>query len=310
MTSVRVGVVSWNTGVLLDRCLSALPAALDGVDAEVVVVDNASSDGSADIAERHRHVTVVRNKDNVGYARGMNRALSGCAADVLVALNPDTEPPPHSLSTLVERLVRAPDVGLVVPRLTYPDGQVQHSAYRFPSPRQAATILLTPNPLLRRGIGARWWAEGYSPHDRASDIDWAIGAVHVIRADALDGALPYDESFFMYVEDLDLCWRLAQAGWRRRLEPDVEIQHVGNAAGAQAWGETRAARWMDLTYRWYARTFGRGATRSYAAVNVLAILVHVLGLAPLALLGSERRRARLRELGRVAPAHLRALVLP
>jgi GT2 family glycosyltransferase len=156
-------------------------------------------------------------------------------------------------------------------------------------------------------MGERWWAEGYAPHDRAADIDWAIGAVHVIRAAALDGRPPYDESSFMYVEDVDLCWRLAQSGWRRRLEPDVGIVHVGNAAGEQAWGAGRTERWMRATYDWYRGTFGAGATRRWAAVNTTAVSVQLLGSLPGAVLGSEWRRRRVRELSGMLPLQFEAL---
>jgi N-acetylglucosaminyl-diphospho-decaprenol L-rhamnosyltransferase len=306
VTTARVGIVSWNTAPLLERCLATLPAALGDLDATVVVVDNASADGSAEVAARSPGVHVVRNDENAGYARAMNRALE-CDADVLIALNPDTEAPPGSLATLARRLVDAPDVGLVVPRLVNPGGTLQHSVYRFPSPRQAAAVLLSPRSVLRRGVGARWWAEGYAPHDHATDIDWAIGAVHVIRADALDGAAPYDERTFMYVEDVDLCWRLAQRGWRRRLEPDVSVAHVGNASGSQAWGNGRTERWMTATYDWYRETFGVGAARRWAAVNTAAVSLQLLGSLPGAALGSQWRRRRMRELGGMLPLQLRAV---
>jgi GT2 family glycosyltransferase len=309
LTRVRVGIVSWNTATLLDRCLDALPAALDGVDATVVVVDNASRDGSAEVAARHPAVDViVANTENTGYARGMNQALAGGDAEVLVAINPDALPPPESITTLARRLVGDPGLGLVVPRLTNHDGTLQHSVYRFPSPRQAATVLLTPGPLLRGRVGARWWAEGYAPHDRATDIDWAIGAVHVIRAAALEGESPYDERSFMYVEDVDLCWRLAGRGWRRRLEPDVQIMHVGNASGSKAWGAARTDRWMAATYEWYGRRFGRPALRKWAAVNATAVGVHLAGALPGALLGSNTRRVRARELARSLPRQVGTLV--
>ncbi len=306
MTSVRVGIVSWNTAPLLERCLAALPAALGDVDATVVVVDNASGDGSADTAARSPDVEVVRNAENAGYARAMNQALAG-EADVLIALNPDTVAPPGSLATLAQRLLDAPDVGLVVPRLVNSDGTLQHSVYRFPSPRQAAAVLLSPRPVLRRGVGERWWAEGHAPHDRAADIDWAIGAVHVIRAAALAGRPPYDERSFMYVEDVDLCWRLAQSGWRRRLEPDLQVVHVGNASGAQAWGNGRTERWMTATYDWYQGTFGTAATRRWAAVNTTAVTLQLLGALPGAALGSVWRRRRVRELSGMLPLQLRAI---
>lgn len=307
MTRVRVGIVSWNTAHLLDRCLEALPAALDGVEAEIVVVDNASDDGSADVALGHAGVRLLRNHENVGYARAMNQALAGGGVEVLIALNPDTEPSPGSLSTLVKRLLDDPSVGLVVPKLVNPDGTLQHSVARFPSSRQVAMVLLPPAWVLRRGVGARWWADGYAPHDRPVDIDWAIGAVHVIRAEAVDGS-PYDERWFMYVEDVDLCWKLAQRGWRRRLEPDVEVVHVGNAAGEQAWGGARTERWVIATYDWYARTFGRAAMRRWAAVHTLAVLAFMIRALPGAAIGRSSNRARLRELWRVLPLQVRPLL--
>jgi len=266
---VKVGIVSWNTGALLDRCLAALPAALGSFDADVVVVDNASSDGSVEVARRHPSVTVVANDANLGYARAMNQALAtGDPADVVIALNPDTEPAPGSLATLVERLLADPTLGLVVPRLAGAEGDLQHSAYRFPSPRVTLVVSFVPNLLLRRGIGRRFWLEGFADHEGRTDVDWAIGAVHVIRAAALDGSPPYDETWFMYAEDIELCWRLRRAGWRIRLEGDVVVAHVGNAAGAQAWGADRTVRWLVPTYQWYARDRGAAAARAWAVTNL------------------------------------------
>jgi GT2 family glycosyltransferase len=112
----------------------------------------------------------------------------------------------------------------------------------------------------------------------------------------------------MYVEDLDLCWRLARRGWRRRLEPDITVEHVGNAAGAQAWGAERTAQWLVRTYDWYERVHGPGARRRWAALNSAIVVVHLLTLLPLALAGSRSRRRRIDDLKRVLPVHLRAVV--
>lgn len=275
-TRARIGIVSWNTAALLDRCLAALPAALDDVAAEVVVVDNASSDGSADVAAAHRGVTVVRNDSNEGYARAMNRALSATDAPYLIAVNPDTEPRPGSLALLVDRLDRQADAGLVVPRLVHPDGSPQHSVYRFPSLTVAAALAL-PAPLHRGRIGARLALEGAPPRRTAAPIDWAIGAVHAIRRSALDGAPPYSERWFMYVEDLDLCWRLHRSGWSVWLEPAAVVPHVGNASGEQAWGDARTERWLDATYDWYATAHGRTAARAWAAVQTAVAGSKALG---------------------------------
>lgn len=275
MAKVRIGIVSWNTAELLGRCLDSLPAATSGLDAEVVVVDNDSADDSVSVAEQRPGVRVIRNAENVGYAKAMNQALLDGGSlgdrDVLIALNPDTESPPGSLAALTERLLADPAAGLVAPRLVFPDGTLQHSVYRFPSPAVTASLGLVPRRVLMRGLGARMWLEGYAPHDKAGFVDWAIGAVHVIRTEALAGELPYDERWFMYVEDLDLCWRLHERGWRCRFEPDVEVIHIGNAAGSQAWGAARSNRWWRATYDWYRLRHGNRSNRAWAAINLTAV---------------------------------------
>lgn len=311
MPRVRLGIVAWNTADLLDDCLKSLPAALGSLtDTEVVVVDNDSSDSSADVAEAHG-VRVIRNDSNVGYARAMNQALSGTDAEVLIALNPDTRPEPGSLETLVRRLIEGPsDVGLVVPALFNTDGSPQHSVRRFPSIRLYTVVWFVPYFLHRGRLARRFWLEGRAPHNRPADFDWAIGAVHVIRSAALKGTAPYDERWFMYVEDLDFCWRLARDGWRRRLEPAARVEHVGNAAGAQAWGRRRFRAYMKPSYSWYASQHGTALMRGWAAVNVFGTTWWVARYIFVNLLRRRRDqvRAGLNQLHDEMPVHLEALV--
>jgi GT2 family glycosyltransferase/glycosyltransferase involved in cell wall biosynthesis len=284
MPDVRVGIVSWNTAGHLRACLEALPAALGDLDAEVVIVDNASRDDSAAVAEAFGGadgsgtptfgVRIIRNLENRGYARAMNQALAGAQTEVLVALNPDTVPPADSLRDLVAYLRGHPDVGVVAPRLQFPDGSLQRSVHRMPSLRLAAVMGFVPISWRRGRIGERWWLEGASDHlyEQVVDVDWVIGAVHVIRTAALGGHPPYSERWFMYVEDLDLCARLHASGHRVVLDGEVTITHVGSAAGDIAWGERRDARWLDAMYDWYARERSPLAARAWAAINLLATL--------------------------------------
>jgi N-acetylglucosaminyl-diphospho-decaprenol L-rhamnosyltransferase len=317
---VRIGIVSWNTADLLDRCLTAIAAAADGLAFDVVVVDNASSDHSVQVAQQRAGITVIANDVNVGYARGMNQALLFQAPgdsqkpEVYVALNPDTVPPPGSLATLVDRMWSQPTVGLVVPKLTNPNGSLQHSVYRFPSPIITVIICAVPLRFQRGRLAQKWWLEGRVPHNQSADIDWAIGAVHVIRVDALSGELPYCERWFMYVEDMDLCWRLEQKGWRCRLEPEAQVLHVGNAAGAQAWGATRTARWWEATYDWVRFRRGVGAVRRYAAVNTVGVSMLLnLSRARRRLLGQRAgplNANRIQELSDILPHHVTVMHEP
>lgn len=281
--SVRVGIVSWNTAELLDACLAALPAALEGLDAEVAVVDNDSSDGSADVARRHGVTTIV-NDANLGYAVAMNQALES-TAPVLIALNPDTAPPPRSLTRLVEHLEARPQVGVVVPRLAHADGRPQHSAYRFPDSAAPFVAGISTRRMRQGRLGRRLLLEGSGPH-AGGPVDWAIGAVHVIRASALAGERPYSERSFMYAEDLDLCWRLAQRGAPTWLAEDVTIPHVGNAAGEQAWGEGRSAIFWAATYDVISQRTSPARTRLVAASCTAAAALSLVRLG----LGGLRRR--------------------
>jgi GT2 family glycosyltransferase len=169
---------------------------------------------------------------------------------------------------------------------------------------------MVPQRALAGGRGRDFWLEGWAPHDTPTDIDWAIGAVHVLRAAAVDRTQVYNERWFMYVEDLDLCWNLAASGWRRRLEADIAVIHVGNAAGSQAWGDTRPARWQRATYDWYELRKGRTARRMYAVVNALGVLVLLAGRAVARLARRPGRRGVVtRDLLDALPRHLEGIVM-
>lgn len=317
MPEVRLGIVSWNTAGHLRDCLEALPAALGDLDAEIVIVDNASRDNSVAVAESFAAesalgVRVVRNLENRGYARAMNQALAGSKTDTLIALNPDTVPPPGSLRALVAFLREHPDVGLVAPRLLFPDGALQRSVHRMPSLRLAAVMGFVPLSWRRGSIGERWWLEGSSDHlyEDVVDVDWVIGAVHVIRTAALDDHPPYSERWFMYVEDLDLCARLRAAGHRVVLDGELTVTHVGSAAGDLAWGERRDARWLDAMYDWYSREKGPFAARVWAAVNLLATLAKlgVVTVQPHDQTQPATLRERYRAMRRALRLHLRKLL--
>ena len=282
--------MSWNTAELLGDCLAALPAALDGIDAEIVVVDNASADSSADVARQHA-VRVVVNDQNLGYAAGMNQALAGSEAPLLLALNPDTIPAPGTLRRLVEQFAQHPRAGVLVPRLTDEQGRPQDSAHRFPGPLVPIVAALSTRPIRRSRLGRWLLLDGSGPH-RGGKVDWAIGAVHLIRADALAGERPYDERSFMYAEDLDLCWRLTQRGAPTILAEDVTVAHVGNAAGEQAWGDERSVRFWTATYDVIKQRRSPVAARVAALGASVAGALSILRTAPRAVAGGSRARGR------------------
>ncbi len=130
---------------------------------------------------------------------------------------------------------------------------------------------------MRKGrLGQRWRLKGFADHLQIADIDWAVGAIHCIRETALAGSLPYCERWFMYAEDLDLCWRLRQCGWKVVLDGTVTVPHAGNAAGEVGWGSEREVQWMDAVYDWYRLERGPAAVRTWAAINLIAATTKVM----------------------------------
>jgi glycosyltransferase involved in cell wall biosynthesis/GT2 family glycosyltransferase len=272
--SVRVGIVTWNAHAFIGACLDALPAALGAhaATAEIVVVDNASSDATVEICRAH-DVTTLEFAVNAGYACAINEAFAGTTAPILIALNPDTVAEPGALAALIDRLMADPRIGLVAPRLAHFDGRTQYSAHRFPSVGLAAITGLVPLPLRRGSFGDHFLLEGFADrrHRKVSDVDWVIGAVHAMRRDVV-GERPYDERWFMYVEDLELCHRIRSQRRRVVLDGTVVVKHLGNVSGSVAFGSRRETRWLDAMYDWYATERGALRARTWALANTIGLL--------------------------------------
>ncbi len=222
--SVGAVVVSYNSAAYLADCLRSLRS--EGV-AEVVVVDNASSDGSVDVARTaDAGVTVVETGANLGFGAGANRGVAATESDYVLILNPDTVVEPGMVKALSEALDRDDGLALVGPRIENLDGTLYPSVRRFPNLTVALGhaflgLIWPTNPFTRRYRMLDW------DHDcPAADVDWVGGACVLVRRSAFDLVAGFDEAYFMYVEDVDLCWRLGRAGWRIGYEPGGRVAHA------------------------------------------------------------------------------------
>jgi N-acetylglucosaminyl-diphospho-decaprenol L-rhamnosyltransferase len=199
--------------------------------AEIVVVDNASSDGSVHaVRAADPDVVVVETGANLGFGTGANRGVALTTGDYLLILNPDTVVEPGTVKALAEALDRDAGLGLVGPRMENLDGTLYPSVRRFPDLAVAAGhafvgLVWPSNPFTRRYRMLDW------DHDRpAADVDWVGGACLLVRRSAFDVVAGFDEAYFMYVEDVDLCWRLRLAGWRIGYEPGGRVVHALGAS--------------------------------------------------------------------------------
>jgi GT2 family glycosyltransferase len=260
--SVAVAVVSWNTRDLLRECLRSL---VGEPLAEVWVVDNASSDGSAAmVRDEFPSVGLVALDANVGFGPAVNLVAAQTAAPWIAPANADIEVRPGALEALVDAGERHPRAGVLAPQLELTSGETQHSVYAFPTIPFSARFNLG----FHRRVGDRLCLEGFWDPSRERDVDWAIGAFLVVRRAAWDAVGGFDEGQWMYAEDLDLGWRVARAGYTTRYVPSARVRHHASAATAQAWGDERTLRWLRSTYAWMLRRRGLVRTRITAAINV------------------------------------------
>jgi GT2 family glycosyltransferase len=221
---ISVIIVNHDGEAHLGRCLESL----DGSGAEVLLVDNASRDDSLLLVrERFPEVEVLPQDENLGFAAANNLAAAKASGEALLLLNADAWLEAGALDLLAGKLSDRPDVGLVAPRLRYPDGRRQFSW----SPARGfvgEVLQKARNPFEAQawahGSLARWLARVVGP-------TWYTAACVMVRAEAFRAVGGFDESFFMYFEDVDLCLRLSAAGWRLAQEPRAVVCHAGGVAG-------------------------------------------------------------------------------
>lgn len=217
-------VVSHEGKRWLERALASLFEHAGGVSLDVVVVDN-GSDGSAEyVEERFPAVRVIRC-ENRGFGHANNRGLETAHARYVLFLNPDTEVLEGTLAGLVAALDARPEIGLVGVRQLRADGSLAPSIRRFPSARNALAEALGVErvPGVRRWLGER--ELDWSEYDRERPCDWTSGSFMLVRAEALLGTGWFDERFFLFSEETDLCWRMRRRGWRIVHMPRLTIRH-------------------------------------------------------------------------------------
>lgn len=281
MPRLAVIIVNWNVHDLLAACLTSLYADLDraGLEAQVWVVDNASTDGSPEmVRSQFPQVRLIANRHNAGFAAGNNQALREVLAltpdpdpsseDAVLLLNPDTEVQPGALAALVDWLEKAPRAAVIGARLSYGDGSFQHSAFRFPRLMQIAFDLFPlPPRLYESRLNGRYPRALYE-RGTPFEIDHPLGAAMLVRSAAIRQVGLLDEGFHMYCEEIDWCMRMKAVGWRAYCVPRAHVLHYA----ARSTGQIRTAAFVHLwrsRQRLYAKHYGP-LTQAAARALVLA----------------------------------------
>lgn len=284
---LSIVIVNWNVRELLRRCLESIlrsdglsvagvagphSAARSRWTAEVIVVDNASADGSAAmLAQDFPAVQAIANPDNRGFTRANNQGLAASRGRYVLFLNPDTEMAPAALGHMLAYAEAQPRAGIVGPQLRYGDGSMQSSRRRFPT---LATFFLEST------VVQRWWPRNRvlsryyvldRPDDATSQVDWVVGACMLVRRAVLDQIGGFDEGFFMYSEELDLCRRAVDAGWQVIYLPAAVVTHHEGKSSEQVVA-ARHIRFHSSRVRYVQKYHG---TLAAAAVRSFLLLTFV-----------------------------------
>jgi N-acetylglucosaminyl-diphospho-decaprenol L-rhamnosyltransferase len=232
---ISVVIVSWNTRDMLLRCLASLAddAAGSGLAVESIVVDNASSDGSADAVRAFSpDVRVIALQANAGFAAATNTGLREGSGDAVLLLNPDTEIRSGALRAMWNALRASPRVGMVGPVLLNPDGSVQSAGFRFPGLRQVFLDLFPLHPrLVGSSLNGRYSeGDGMTPFA----IDHPLGACMLVRREVVEQVGGLDDRFFLYSEEIDWCRRIKQSGWLVLTAPGARVAHHGGQSTRQS----------------------------------------------------------------------------
>lgn len=282
-------ILNWRTPAMTLKAARAASVAMEGIEGAITIVDNDSQDGSFETL-RHEaagwpRVRVLQSGRNGGYGAGNNFGIraglpDGARADFVYVLNSDAFPAPDAIHALLAHMAANPGIGMAGSHIHGPDGEPHVTAFRFPSIASEFEGAARTGPisrLLKNSIVAL-------PQPQSSQrVDWLAGASLMIRQEVLEAVGLFDETFFLYFEETDLCRRAALAGWTTEYVAQSRVEHLGSVStGMKTW--SRVPRyWFDSRWHYFAKNHGR----AYAA---MATLAHMAGLGLYGLRALVQRR--------------------
>ena len=270
---ISIVIVSFNTQDLTRRCLHAVQAHTRDVHCEVLVVDNASTDGSADmIAREFPEATLIRQPVNTGFAGGNNPGMAQAKGRYILLLNSDAFLAPGVLSSCLQCMDKTPRVGILGCRLTNPDGSLQPSARSLPGPINKALHISGlaarfPASRIFGKIDYTWW-----DHRTPRCVGWVVGAFFMIRRETMDEIGFLDDGYFLYFEEIDYCLSARRASWDVLFFPGASVVHLGGQSTLKTPGRISSQGRQSLAiriaseFRYYLKC--HGPLRLFAAISV------------------------------------------
>lgn len=262
-------IVTHNSAGVIGACLRSLYRSDPALVLEVIVVDNASSDGTADLVQHQfANTRVITANGNTGYAAGNNLGFAAARAPWLLMLNPDTEARAGALQAMLTAADRRPQLGMLAPRLVFADGSLQHSTFRFPNIAQAFYGFFEKLVPLNSVANGRYPAAAYE-HERM--VEHILGAAILVRRTLWQQTGGLDEGFALYFEETDWCRRAQLAGWQLWYTPDAVIMHIGAHATSRQ-PERSAVLFARSQARFFRKQYGAGWYLLLKLITVAGLL--------------------------------------
>lgn len=243
-------IVTYNSAQDIDACLRACASTDMGLYAEIIVIDNASSDNTCAIVARHSGVRLIRNRTNKGFAAAVNYGIASTSSDYVLVLNPDVVVTPEAVAALTEALELKEEYAAVGCRMVFPNGRPQLSARRFPTVTTFLKRAFLTNDIVTKlyrphEFDERW---NIAPDDssQVEVVDYIIGGCMMIRRHAYTAIGPLDEKYFLYYEDTDWCYRAHLQGWKIGFLPNPSIIHDYKRSSSKL-SFTNSLTWVHLT---------------------------------------------------------------
>jgi GT2 family glycosyltransferase len=285
LPSASVIIANYNGGDLVLRCLDSVYGDAQGLDLEVIVVDNASTDGSSEaIGAQFPAAQLVQNRENLGFAKAVNQGLRLTQGANLILLNNDAYFLPGGLRGLVAFMAGQAEFDVVGPKVLNPDGSVQPSCFLFPTFRDVLFESLLLSRLFPHSDFFNHRDMGSFNHEALREVDWVLGACMAVRRGAADAAGPMDEHYFMYSEELDWCRAMRDAGRRICYWPQPTIVHSGQQRSRRIRPEVLARGFLSLYY-YYEKHHGRGYALAVRLIWTVGMALRLAVVLPMALLG-------------------------
>lgn len=275
MLDLSIIIVNWNTRDLTAKCLRCVESTVKKISYETFVVDNNSTDGSQDMVRRDfPTVKLIANTDNVGFARANNQAMKVAQGRYVLLLNSDAFVKENTLDHMVQFMDEHPDAGMAGCKLLYEDGSLQGSCFTFPTLLTELYIALGLNSLFPKNKVFGKYAMSDWDFNDVRPVDVIMGAFMLVRAELIPQIGMMDESFFMYSEEVDWCYRFAQAGWKVYFCPDVETVHLWGGSSKVVKVET-LQRLYKARVQFFRKHYGRLSAFLFKLIIVFYALVRV-----------------------------------